>query len=71
MMENAAEETGRLIEFVFKRINNYVVGAGIANFFPAKRFFEFSKAVPGVSFRRIFRGDTPEIEIFETFFASI
>lgn len=36
-----------------------------------KSFLESGEASPGVTFFRVFRGDTPEIKGFETFFTSV
>ena len=65
---NKAEE---LIEFVFCRAQDEVVGAVVVDFAPSEGLFEGGEAGPGVAIWGAFGGDAPEIEVFEAFFVGI
>ena len=53
------------VNFIFARIIDEVVGAGILDFLTGESFLEGGEAGPGVVLRGTFGGDAPEIKGFE------
>ena len=52
------------VEGIFRLVSGEVVGSGIITREATEGFFEGGEAGPGVVFRGVFGGDSPEVEVF-------
>lgn len=60
------DAAGGLVEFIFGRLKDNVVGTCIVDGITAEGFFKFGEAGPGVVFRGAIRGDTPKIKALDS-----
>ena len=70
-VEFVIDDTEFFIEAVFWFVQDEVVGSGIGFFEATEGFFKAGEAGPRVIFAGVFRGDAPEIEVFQAFFLGV